>query len=357
MTSPVSKASPLQILHAISSAQFAGVEQFVRRLAIRQAQDGHSVTVLGGPAEDMAGPLAQAGVAWGPAPSTAALFTAVRRPMSASDVVNTHMTAADVAVVLARTVSAVNPAIVSTRHFAQPRGSFGPGITYRVIDRQIDAEVSISRAVAAMVEVPSTVVYPGVEPAAPAVITNRRNLVLVAQRLQPEKETHIAIRSFAASGIARLGWTLEIAGEGPERASLETMAAQLGVARSVRFLGFRRDLPTLMADAGLLVATAPFEHFGLTVLEAMSAGLPVVAADAGGHAEMLGTLDPRSRFAPGSVSSAAAHIRSLVQDPHARELLGEAERDLQRREFTLRAQAGGTEAVYREALTRRAVRR
>ena len=50
---------PLRILHAISSNRFAGVEQFVRRLAIRQAHDGHTVAVLGGASEQMRAPLGE----------------------------------------------------------------------------------------------------------------------------------------------------------------------------------------------------------------------------------------------------------------------------------------------------------
>lgn len=340
----------LRILHAIRSDRFAGVEQFVRRLAVRQAEDGHVVVVLGGAGEHMRGPLAAAEVEWEPASTNAALFRGARRLLATSDVVNTHMTAADLAVLAARATSASTPPIVATRHFAQPRGSVGPRRPYRLIERRIDAEIAISAAVAARIGVPSTVVHPGVDPCAPADPARRRRSVLVAQRLQREKHTDVAVRAFAASGLADDGWVLEIAGTGPERGALLELASQIGTSSAVRMLGFRTDLPQLMSEAGLLFASSPFEHFGLTVLEAMSAGLPVVAADAAGHAEMLGGLDGRALFAPGDVDAAAENLRSLAADAVGRSALGEQERARQRERFTLAAQAAGTEAVYHTVL-------
>ncbi len=228
---------------------------------------------------------------------------------------------------------------------------------YRLIERRIDAEIAISMAVAASIAVPSTVVYPGVEPSPVISEPGRRNVVLMAQRLQPEKHSHIGLRAFARSALAGSGWTLEVAGEGIERDSLERLARQLGIAPYVRFLGFCADVPRLMDRAGMLLATSPFEHFGLTVLEAMAAALPVVATASGGHAEMLRDVDGSALFPPDDVDSAARLMRTLAEDASARHALGSAQRDRQRASFTLRAQAEGTEVVYRSAITRRDGRR
>jgi len=343
----------LRILHAISSDRFAGVEQFVRRLAIRQRQDGHSVAVLGGAAGHMAAPLAEAGVDWAPARSTFAVLRAVRHRLPATDVVNSHMTMADIAAVAARGASRRTVPIIATRHFAQRRGTVGPSFTYRLVERRVDAEISISRAVADRIGVPSTVIHPGVEPGDLGDPSTRRRTVLVAQRLQPEKHTDVAIRAFVASGLWRSGWDLEIAGTGPERGELAALASELEVGEHVRFLGFRTDLPSLMGDAGILFASSPFEHFGLTVLEAMAAGLPVVAAAAAGHAEMLQDLDERALFPPGDTDGAAARLRSLAADAHARAALGAQEHARQVERFSLRTQADATEAVYRRAIRMR----
>ena len=70
------------------------------------------------------------------------------------------------------------------------------------------------------------------------------------------------------------------------------LALNSGIASAVHFLGFRTDVPGLMDECGILLAPCPIEGLGLTVLEAMQSGLPVVAAHAGGHVEMLDGLDP-----------------------------------------------------------------
>lgn len=346
-------SGPLRILHVVSSDRFAGVEQFVRRLAIRQATDGHDVSVYGGAAEHMAASLAHAGVRWGAANSTLAVGSAVRRHLADAEVVNSHMTIADVAAVAARATSRRRIPIVATRHFAQQRGTRGPGFMYRMLERYIDAEIAVSRTVADRISVPSTVIHPGLEPGTLPDAEQRDRTVLVAQRLQPEKRTDVAIRAFAASGIAESGWELTIAGTGPQRDELASLAATLGVGEHVRFLGFRSDLDTLMARAGLLFASPPMEHFGLTVLEAMAAGLPVVASAAGGHVEMLDGLDGRALFPPDDVDAAADRLRALAADSAGREALGVLEHARQVRDFSLRAQADATDAVYRAAILKR----
>ena len=172
----------------------------------------------------------------------------------------------------------------------------------------------------------------------------------MAQRLQPEKRTDIGIRAFAASRLPDDGWTLEIAGAGPEREALEALAQSVGVAGSVRFLGYRSDVPALMDRARLLLAPCPVEGLGLTLLEAMAGGLPFVAAASAGHLDPLAGLDPRAGFPPGDIDEAARHLRSLAHDHAGRNALAIAARDRQQRDFSVRNQVSATDAVYRSVL-------
>lgn len=341
---------PVRILHAIRSEGFAGVEQFVLRLASAQAAAGHRVAVVGGAADRMRPGLAAADVAFAPAARTIEVARAVRRHARSVDVVNTHMTAADLGAVIGLIgMRRPRPPIVATRHFAQPRGRIGPVPIGSLLRGRIAAQIAISDVVAAAVDGPSTVVHPGIQPRRYGDASERKRTVLMAQRLEPEKHTHVGIRAFAASRLADDGWSLEVAGTGSEAAALHDLVETLGLVGSVRFLGFRADLPDLMDRAGLLLASCPFEHFGLTVLEAMAGGLPVVAAGAAGHRAMLDGLDPRAMFRPDDVEAAAASLRSLADDPAGREALGVAQRDRQNRDFSMRAQLEGTDAIYRSA--------
>lgn len=346
-------SSPLRIVHAIRSDAFAGVEQFVLRLAIKQAQDGHFVHVIGGASNMMSPPLRTNRISFSPAATSLQTVRAIRRSTAGAEILNTHMTAADVAGVVGLAGARRRPALVSTRHFTIPRG-MGSGIPLdALIGRRIDAEIAISHAVAASIGRPSTVVHSGVENV-DDVGGRRDKIVLMAQRLESEKQTDVGIRAFSGSQLARAGWRLEIAGSGAERPRLEALARELGV--DVRFLGFRDDVPALMRRAGMLLAPCTVEGLGLAVLEAMATGLPVVAADAGGHTEILEGLDPRALYRPADADAAARSLASLAADDPGRALLGAAGRERQRAAFSIESQAAGTEAVYRAAAAMRRAR-
>lgn len=342
-----------RILHAIRSDGFAGVEQFVLRLASAQAQAGHHVHVIGGDPSQMRHPLASLGIAFTPAARTPDVARAVRRLQRHTDVVNTHMTAADLGAAVGLLGARARPAVVATRHFAQPRGRIGPVPIDLLVRGTVDAEIAISAAVAASIDVPSVVVRSGVDSRPLPDPTRRERTVLMAQRLEREKATELGIRAFASCGVADDAWILEIAGRGSERAALEQLVEELGIGASVRFLGFRTDLPELMTHAGILLAPCPNEGLGLTVLEAMAAGLPVIAADAGGHTELLMDLDARSLFAARDAEAAAANLRSLARDPAGRSALGARERERQSAQFTPRQQVEGYSEVYRDAIEAR----
>lgn len=345
--------TPLRILHAIRSDSFAGVEQFVCRLAIAQALHGHVVAVIGGAEERMRGPLERADVPYQPASRTREVIAAIRRRAGSTDVINTHMTAADIAAVVAFLGTRKRPAVVSTRHFARRRGRFRTLPLDVFVRGTVDRDLSISEAVATAIRVPSVVVHTGVADR-PDTGEPREAVVLVAQRLQLEKHTEVALSAFAASGLASEGWSMQIAGDGAESARLRALADELGVSRDIRFLGFRSDVPELMARAALLIAPCPVEGLGLTVLEAMASGLPVVAADAGGHRDLLATLDSRALFTPDDGGAAASALQLFARDVGAREELGAAGRIRQREFFSIASQVAGTDAVYEDAIVRRA---
>jgi glycosyltransferase involved in cell wall biosynthesis len=346
--------APLRIVHAVRSTAFAGVEQFILRLAIQQSLDGHVVHVIGGDAARMREPLDAHSVTFSPASRTVETARAIGRLAVAVDVVNAHMTAADVAAVMALGPRrAAKPVLVSTRHFMSRRGRFAGIPIDNLVGGRIDSEIAISHAVAHVIGRRSTVVHSGIA-SDDAPDRPRGRTVLMAQRLEAEKRTEVGVRAFVASGLAHEGWTLEIAGDGAERPRLEALATRLGA--EARFLGFRDDLPTRYRTAGLLLAPCPVEGFGLAVIEAMSRGLPVTAADSGAHREILGGLDGRALHTPEDPDAAGRALASLGGDPFGRAALGMAGRERQRAGFSITAQAQGTEAVYRAAIAAREAR-
>ena len=152
-------------------------------------------------------------------------------------------------------------------------------------------------------------------------------VVLALGRLHRNKAFDMLIRAVAVMPDAHL----VIAGEGPERASLEQLIQRQDVAGRVHLLGWRQDQAALMAAAHVLAVPSRHEPLGNVVLEAWSAGRPVVAADAAGPCELIrpgvdGLLVPREN--PAALAAAlrdALHAPSLAEAGRRRYLTDFAE--------------------------------
>lgn len=345
----MSNALGLHVLHVCCTDAFAGVERHVSELAAAQLAAGHRVTIVGGdPMRVQA--VAGAGVHVLPGRGVAGGVRSLRRLGTAPSIVNVHLTAAEIAVALSSTLRGVP--VVSTRHIAKPRGS--RRVTRPIVrlgSRRVDGQIAVSQFVADQIDGESTVVLSGVQ-ADPGRVsaTERLPVVLVAQRLEPEKETDVAIKAFCDSGLVTLGWRMMVAGHGSLRPQLEALVRALGIDAAVEFLGHRADLFDLMRTAGVLLAPDEDEAFGLSVVEAMARGLPVVAAGSGAHLETVGAAPGAALFAPGDPADAARLLRELAASEPARDEYGARLQAVQREHFTVEQQARRTDVAYRALL-------
>jgi glycosyltransferase involved in cell wall biosynthesis len=339
--------SPFRVVQVVCTDAFAGVERYVTTLARGLVERDCDVTVLGGDPDRMRGELG-VGPIWYPARTMPAALARLVRQRRV-DVVHAHMTEAELAAVLAW--PAVRAPIVCTRHFAQRRGSSPLArLTGAALTRALAAQLAISDYVARETEGPSMVVRPGVAIAGGPTANERERIVLVAQRLEPEKRTDLALEAWARSDLAAAGWRLRLAGDGAERASLERQARQLGILETADFLGVRPDVPRLLSQAGIFLAPRPDEPFGLSVVEAMASGLPVVAAAGGGHDETVGLAEDAALFPPDEPAVAGRLLAELAADPVRRQSYGARLQVIQRREFTVDRQVEQTLASYRAVL-------
>jgi glycosyltransferase involved in cell wall biosynthesis len=265
----------------VRSDSFAGVERYVALVAPRLAARGCEVTVIGGDQSRMC--KFSDVVRWRSATTAGAVAAQIAR-LGRLDIIHAHMTAAEVAAVLMKPRHRAQ--LVATLHFATPRGAEGTRTALRPVGWALNEQIAISNFVAASVPA-SRVLQNGVECADPGP-TIRDRTVLVMQRLEAEKHTEVAIRAWAESGLRRDGWRLVIAGRGSKFSELERMAAELDLAGSVEWAGFVDDPTHLLSKTGILLAPAPAEPFGLTVVEAMARATPVLAADGGAHRETVG---------------------------------------------------------------------
>lgn len=167
--------------------------------------------------------------------------------------------------------------------------------------------------------------------------------LLIVARLANWKRIDLALREFAAFPAA---WRLTIVGDGVLRTSLQQLARQLGLAQRVEFLGALPHTEVLqhMRSASALLQTSSYEGLSHTLLEAMAAGLPIVATSVGGNAELLrdGALGmPLSPTPPwhlaqripawiasGAAAAAAREARRVLRSEFDRERIFLAVEDL-----------------------------
>lgn len=163
-----------------------------------------------------------------------------------------------------------------------------------------------------------------VSPASPS--GGRRTVVAVG-RLVASKRFDLAIDAVARLVATGVDAELVIVGQGPTHDALADRAAEAGLGDRVRFVGarFGADLAGIVRSADALVSTSEYEGFGLTVVEAMACGVPVVAMDAGGVAELL-AHGGGEVVGAGDVAAMAARLGTLLGDDELRRRTGVAGR-------------------------------
>jgi len=144
---------------------------------------------------------------------------------------------------------------------------------------------------------------------------------------------------------------LVMVGDGPDRVLAEQEARALGVADSVYFLGKLESVAPLLASADLFLLPTQSESFGLSALEALATGVPVVGVKAGGLPEVVRDGQTGALCAAGDVDGMARAAIALLGDAdrwHAASTLAAADA---RERFAMDAVVGQYEAFYRQALS------
>jgi sugar transferase (PEP-CTERM/EpsH1 system associated) len=168
-------------------------------------------------------------------------------------------------------------------------------------------------------------------------------------RLDPVKGIKDLLLAFSQVGTAFAAY-LVIIGEGSERQHLEQVAQEIGVMDRVIWAGYRANVPSLLTAFDIFVQPSLHEGLPNTVLEAMAAGIPVVATRVGGTPELVvngktGMLVPKS-----DPDSLADVITLLLESPEARESMGRAGRQRVQQHFSVEKMVQKTEQLYEELL-------
>jgi sugar transferase (PEP-CTERM/EpsH1 system associated) len=171
-------------------------------------------------------------------------------------------------------------------------------------------------------------------------------------RLVAVKNYALLLRAFASAGLAGRRGHVVLAGEGAERAGLEDLSRSLGIRDSVHFLGHREDVHRLLPGMDVFVLPSVSEGMSNTLLEAMAAGVPPVASDVGGNAEIVRNGIDGRIFPSGDEPALVRELVALDASPALRAALGGAARARVQSAFDIRAMVDRYENLYERVAAR-----
>jgi glycosyltransferase involved in cell wall biosynthesis len=168
------------------------------------------------------------------------------------------------------------------------------------------------------------------------------------------KDHALLLKAFARiPGESRL----QLVGDGETLPASKELTAQLGIRDRVDFTGARSDVPDLLARTDVFVLASKQETLPISILEAMRAGLPVIASDVGGISEEVIDGETGLLVRPGSVEELSAALMHLLSSKTLRTAMGRAGRRRFEKMFLAKMMIQKTAALYIDVLEERLARR
>jgi len=172
--------------------------------------------------------------------------------------------------------------------------------------------------------------------------------VVMVARFDKQKDHFTLIQSITQ--LLHLQFSVDLIGSGPLLPDCVAMVEELGLKHTVNFLGNRHDVPEILSKAQLFVLSTNYEGLPISILEAMRAGLPVVATDVDGIPEEVidgesGLLVPRK-----DIGKMAYALEKLLSSPTIRKDMGDFGRHTFENQFSLKRMLQETQSVYQEII-------
>lgn len=180
-----------------------------------------------------------------------------------------------------------------------------------------------------------------------------RNVIAIVASLTPHKGHRFLLEAFRTVRSRIPDAELWIAGSGPLRPELEAQASTLGITAHVRFFGETGDVPGLLCQASVAVLCSLREGLGLSAIEAMAAGLPVVASRIGGLPEVIEDGKTGILCPPGDSAAIGEALIRLLSDPVQAAAMGRAGRERFESKFTSKEMIRNLEGLYERLITAR----
>jgi glycosyltransferase involved in cell wall biosynthesis len=243
--------------------------------------------------------------------------------------------------------------VVAVEHRPVPAADRLQRLLKRLTSRRLAAHVAVSDSSAREVErlagLPDgsvRTIHNGLAPVDPAPRRGGGTLLGAAGRFVPQKGFDVLLRALAELPQA----SLLLVGDGPERPRLERLVDELGLRDRVELTGWRPDAARLLAAVDAVVVPSRAEPFGLVALEAMSAGVPVIASAVDGLAEVVTDGETGLLVPPDDPRLLAEAIARVLVDRSLSRALGERGREVATTAFSRERMTGAFEDLYRAVL-------
>ncbi len=356
----------MKILYTITKSEIGGAQVHVSQLAKYMKDTGHVVAIVANPGGWLENEATKIGVRFYPNPYFANSFNpfrilksflTVKKVISDfnPDIVHCHSSFAGVVTRLV--VRNKIPTIFTAHSFAFTDGTsffrkilasnverFVSRYTSKIIcvsgyDRKLALRYRITK------EEKLVTVYNGVESNKLIGVT-KRHVMITNGRLAYPKEYLLLLEAYKLSDT---DMNLEIISDGPDRKIIEAKINELGISNKVILLGdiHREDLQEKLSGSKLFIFISKHEGFPLAILEAMSAGLPIIASSVGGVTE---ELDQTGILMKNNVEEIAKAIRSLSAE-EVQNQMGKAAKSRFEEMFTLEKFLLNTQKVYDELMS------
>ncbi|NTW05058.1 MAG: glycosyltransferase [Peptococcaceae bacterium] len=184
-------------------------------------------------------------------------------------------------------------------------------------------------------------------------IPSEASLVSIVGRLHRVKGHRYFLKAAAELLKEREDIHFLVVGSGPEGDALEEFTRELGISDKVTFTGFISDVSELMPELDLLVVPSLWEGFGLTALEAMAVGIPVVATSVGGLPEIVEHGSTGLLVPPADTAALAKSIVWIIDHPLEAREMAAAAKSVVEKKFTAAAMARKTEGIYQSMMETR----
>lgn len=244
-------------------------------------------------------------------------------------------------------------------------------LALRFIDPHVDAFIAPSGAVRTAVHEREGVakerihiIYNGLDPSrfSPPVdraavrrdlgIPNTAAAIVMVGNLRPIKDHPTLLKAMGRVVEGHPNVHLVLVGEGTEQQRLIVLAESLGIRDRVTFAGARKDVPRVLASMDVFVLSSHSEGMSNAIIEAMAAGLPVIASDVGGNAECVADGTTGYIVPHEDVEALANRLNDLLADPGTAKAMGKAGRQRVAEVFDVQAMVGRTAELY-NSLTER----